>query len=328
MPLGAGNPRLRAPVLIARCVTKAVALRSRLEFEAIVATHDMSAEETVEAANRQASVALVIGPSAKLTRADMVALPPGLRIIANSTVGYDHMDVPAARARGIAVTNTPDVLTACSADMAVMLILCACRRAAEYAGIMRAGWRESYAMPDMLGERASGRTLGIVGMGRIGQAVARRARAFDMKILYHNRQRLPPGLEAGAKYFDSLEAMLPHCEILSLHLPGGDASGVVMTPQAFELLPRGAVFVNTARGSLVDEDAMVDALCSGRLFGAGLDVFRNEPDFDRRLAELPNVFLTPHMASATTATRDAMGFKALDNVMAVLGGNPPLDPVG
>jgi lactate dehydrogenase-like 2-hydroxyacid dehydrogenase len=163
-------------------------------------------------------------------------------------------------------------------------------------------------------------------MGRIGQAVAKRARGFGMRILYHNRTRLAPELEHGAEYIDSFEALLPRSEILSLHLPGGDA-GTLMTRDAFALLPDGAVFVNTARGSLVDEEALIEALQSGKLFAAGLDVFRKEPDFDVRLAALPNVFLTPHVASATVQTRDAMGFLALDNIAAVLAGKPPITPV-
>jgi lactate dehydrogenase-like 2-hydroxyacid dehydrogenase len=227
----------------------------------------------------------------------------------------------------VVVTNTPDVLTDCTADLAFMLILCACRRASEYERIMRQGWRQGFGLPDMLGLRPSGRTLGIVGMGRIGRAVAQRARGFGMRVLYSNRSRLPPGLEGGAEYFADWRAMLPRCQILSLHLPGGPGNDGMMDREAFALLPPGAVFVNAARGALVDEDALVEALASGRLFAAGLDVFRNEPDYDLRLAGLPNVFLTPHVASATVETRDAMGHRALDNVAAVLAGRPPMDPV-
>jgi lactate dehydrogenase-like 2-hydroxyacid dehydrogenase len=229
------------------------------------------------------------------------------------------------RERGLIVTNTPGVLTDCTADLAFLLILAACRRLSEYAAIMRDGWRKPFGMPDNLGLRANGRTLGIVGMGRIGQAVARRARGFDMRVLYHDRVRLPADQEQGAEYVASLDELLPRCEILSLHLPGGD--GTLMTREAFARLPRGAVFVNTARGSLVDEDALIEALQSGHLFAAGLDVYRREPDFDLRLAALPNVFLTPHVASATVETRDAMGFLALDNIAAVLAGGPPITPV-
>ena len=192
---------------------------------------------------------------------------------------------------------------------------------------MRAGWRQKLGLPDMLGVRPSGKTLGIVGMGRIGRAMADRARGFGMRVIYHNRSRLSPELEKGADYFADLKSMLPHSQFLSLHLPGGAASGTVMTRETFALLPKGAVFVNTARGSVVDEDALLEALTNGHLFAAGLDVFRKEPDFDTRFAELKNVFLAPHMASATIETRDAMGFRALDNIAAVCSGRPPIDPV-
>jgi lactate dehydrogenase-like 2-hydroxyacid dehydrogenase len=309
-------------VLIARRVPEAVAARAQKEFGAVIADHDMDAEEALAVVAENGLAALVTGPKVRLTAAHAAKLPPSLKIVANTSVGYDHMDAAACKAAGVLVTNTPDVLTDCTADLAFMLLLNASRRAYEYEGIMRAGWRKPLGMPDMLGRQPSGRTLGIIGMGRIGQAMARRARGFGMKIIYHNRSRLSPEQEDVA----DLSAMLPRCEYLSLHLPGG-AAGTLMTAETFAQLPRGAIFVNTARGSLVDEDALIDALKSGQLFAAGLDVFRREPDFDTRLAELPNVFLTPHMASATLETRDAMGFKALDNVAAVFAGRAPLDPV-
>ena len=317
------KPRL----LVARRVTQAVAERARREFDAVLAEQDLDAEAAIRAAAAHRTEALVIGPKIKLDATRIAALPDHVRIVATTSVGFDHVDTEAARARGVAVTNTPDVLTDGTADLALMLILCACRRASEYERIMRQGWRKGFGLPDMLGLRPSGRTLGIVGMGRIGRAVAQRARGFGMRVLYSNRSRLPPGQDAGAEYFADWRAMLPRCQVLSLHLPGGPGSDGMMDREAFSLLPRGAVFVNAARGSLVDEDALVEALTSGRLFAAGLDVFRKEPDFDLRLAELPNVFLTPHVASATVETRDAMGHRALDNVAAVLAGRPPMDPV-
>jgi lactate dehydrogenase-like 2-hydroxyacid dehydrogenase len=314
-------------VLIARRVPEAVAERARREFDAVLAEQDLDAEAAVRAAAEHRAEALVIGPKIRLDAAAIARLPDRLRIVANTSVGFDHVDTAAARNRSLAVTNTPDVLTDCTADLAFMLILCTCRRASEYERIMREGWRRGFGLPDMLGLRPSGRTLGIVGMGRIGRAVAERARGFGMRVLYSNRSRLAPELEAGAEYFADWRAMLPRCQILSLHLPGGPGSDGMMDGAAFALLPRGAVFVNAARGSLVDEDALIEALRSGQLFAAGLDVYRREPDFDTRLAELPNVFLTPHVASATVETRNAMGFRALDNVSAVLAGRPPIDPV-
>ena len=321
---GTGIP---SRLLVARRVPEAVAERARREFGAHLADHDMDAEEVVRAVRDLGVPALFSSPKARFTAAHAAAMPDGLRLVANASVGFDHMEVAPFRERGIVVTNTPDVLTDCTADLAVMLILNACRRASEYAAVMRDGWRKPYGMPDLLGLQVSGRTLGIVGMGRIGRAVARRARGFGMRVLYNNRGRLPPELEEGAEYVAELRDLLPRAQILSLHLPGGAESGTLMRRETFALLPRGAVFVNTARGSLVDEDALLDVLRSGHLFGAGLDVFRREPDFDTRLAELPNVFLTPHVASATVETRDAMGLRALDNVAAVLSGRPPIDPV-
>jgi lactate dehydrogenase-like 2-hydroxyacid dehydrogenase len=255
----------RPRVLVARRIPPAVAERAINEFDALLAETDMDADAVVRTAADHQSQGVLIGPKARLTAGSIAALPDSVRIIANPSVGVDHMDVEAARVHGLVVTNAPDVLTDCTADLAFMLILAACRRASEYNAVMREGWRKPFGMPDLLGVRASGRTLGIVGMGRIGQAVAN--------------------------------------------------------------MPRGAVFVNTARGSLVDEDAMIDALQSGQLFAAGLDVYRREPDFDLRLSALPNVFLTPHVASATVQTRDAMGFLALDNIAAVLTGRPPITPV-
>lgn len=313
-------------VLIARRVPPAVELRALSEFDALVAGRDLDADEMLEVVASHAIQGVLTGPRVRITAAHAAAFPPSLRIIANPTAGFDHMDVAATKAAGVTVTNAPDALSDCTADLAMMLLLTACRRASESAAIMRDGWRRGIGFAENLGLKVSGRTLGIVGMGRIGRAMAARARGFGMRVLYHNRSRLPPELEQGAEYVPSLAALLPRAQILSLHLPGGEA-GTLMTRDAFALLPPGAVFINTARGSLVDEDALIDALRSGHLFAAGLDVFRNEPAFDLRFNELPNVFLTPHCASATVETRDAMGFRALDNIAAVLSGQEALDPV-
>jgi hydroxypyruvate reductase len=248
-------------------------------------------------------------------------------VLATSSVGYDHIDVDAARARGIMVTNTPGVLDECTADHAMMLLLAAARRGIEYDRIMRQGWRYRIGQGDLLGVRVTGKRVGILGMGRIGRAFAQRARGFDMKVLYHGRSRLPPDLEQGATYFADFHAMLPHCDFLSIHAPGGPATNRMVDAHALSLLPDGAVLVNVARGSLIDEDALLDALRSGKLFAAGLDVFRSEPDFDLRFAALDNVVLSPHIGSASRETRDAMGFRALDNIAAVLASRPPIDPL-
>jgi hydroxypyruvate reductase len=254
-------------------------------------------------------------------------LPVSVRVGATSSVGFDHIDVAAAKQRGVVVTNTPGVLTECTADHAFMMLLAAARRAYEYDRIMRQGWRYRIGQGDLLGVRVTGKTLGILGMGRIGQAMARRARGFDMKIVYHARNRLPPELEMGATFFPDLHAMLPFCDFLSVHAPAGPETDKIIDARALALLPDGAVFVNVSRGGLVDEDALLHALTSGKLFAAGLDVFRSEPDFEQRFANLDNVILSPHVGSASKETRNAMGFRALDNIAAVLNGKRPIDPL-
>jgi hydroxypyruvate reductase len=315
-------------VIVAIAATPAVRERAAASFHAIQAGATSMNTDTMLALAEQHRAEALLFTSGQPLSADAIArIPASVRIAATASVGYDHIDVAAARARGLIVTNTPGVLTDCTADMTMLLILAACRRAREYQHVMEAGWRRAFGPADMLGVRVTGRRLGIVGLGRIGRAVAARAKAFGMEILYTGRRRLPPDLEQGARYFASLEEMLPHCQILSLHAPGGAETQSMMNARTFALLPRGAVFVNAARGSLVDEDALIAALTSGHLQAAGLDVFRNEPAYDLRLRDLPNLFLVPHMGSATVETRDAMGFRALDNIDAVLGGRPPIDPL-
>ncbi len=315
-------------LIVCREMPPDVRARIAAEFDApYPGDRDLDAEATLAALEATRAEALMLSSHLKLDAGYIARLPARLRIAATTSAGYDHIDVAAARARNLIVTNTPDVLTDCTADLTMLLILAACRRAHEYGAIMRGGWRRGYGLGEMLGVRVSGRTLGIVGMGRIGQAVARRARGFGMTILYNGPRRLAADLEQGATYYADFRAMLPHCQVLSLNAPGGQATAGMMDAAAFAALPPGAVFVNASRGSLVDEEALLAALDSGHLFAAGLDVFRHEPAFDERLAARDNVFLTPHMGSATVETRNAMGFRALDNIAAVLDGRPPIDPL-
>jgi hydroxypyruvate reductase len=222
--------------------------------------------------------------------------------VATCSVGHDHIDIPAARARGVLVTNTPEVVTEATADMALLL---------------------------MLGADFHGKTLGIIGMGRIGLAVAKRARGFGLNIVYHSRRRLPADVEAGldTRFFEDIGTMLPYCQILSLHLPGSAEFDGYFDARTLSRLPRGAVLVNTSRGSLVNEDDLIKALQAGHLAAAGLDVFRQEPACDLRLKDLPNVFMMPHMGAATIETRVAMGYRALDNVADLLAGHTPRDTV-
>ena len=298
--------------------------RAAQQFGATPAADNLAAADLPKAA--RGAQALLIASRQKIIAEVVAALPADLRLIATCSVGFDHVDIAACAARGIMVTNTPDVLTDATADMALLLILGAARRAREYAQVMEQGWRQSFALNQMLGTQVSGKVLGIVGMGRIGRAVATRARAFGMTILYHNRSRLAPDLEQGAIYCPDLEALLSQVDILSLNLPGA-GSAPLMTAARFARMKPGAIFVNTARGGLVDETALLAALGSGHLAGAGLDVFQNEPAFDRRFLDQPRAFLMPHMGSATLETREAMGHRALDNVADLLAGRIPADLV-
>jgi lactate dehydrogenase-like 2-hydroxyacid dehydrogenase len=296
-------------------------------FQAVGGDANMSVAEALQAARDTEAEGLLVSHRHKMSREVIAEIPKSVRVLATVTVGYDHIDVPAAKAHGLVVTNTPDVLTDCTADMAMLLILAASRRAAEGEQLMRKGWRQSFGMGEFLGRSVSHKRLGVFGMGRIGQALAQRARGFAMSVAYCNRSRLPPEKELGARYYANLAEMLPNIDILSIHAPATPETDRVIDRKMLALMPKGSVLVNTARGQLVDEDALIEALRSGQLFAAGLDVFRQEPDFDLRFVELPNVFLAPHIGSATVETRNAMGFRALDNIAAVCSGAPAIDPL-
>jgi len=317
------KPRL----IVSRQIAPDVVTRIHQDYDCPYEGKEMSASEVIAALHAHKADALLITSHVRYGAAEIAAIPDHVKILATYSVGTDHIDIAACKARGLQASNTPNVLTECTADLALLLMLNAFRRGAEYEAIMRKGWRVGYGMGEMMGRRMSGKTLGILGMGRIGRAVAARARGFGMRILYHNARRLPAELEAGAEYVADFRAMLPQIDVLSLHAPAGPSTTGIMNAETFALMKPGAVFINTARGALVDEDALLDALQSNHLFAAGLDVFKSEPEFDLRFAALPNVFLTPHMASATVETRNAMGYRALDNIAAVLAGRPPLDPL-
>lgn len=302
-------------------------VRSRAEalFNCVEPPRHIGTEKLIEAAIANKADAVLVSPGVPM-KADAIArLPESVKIIATASVGFDHIDVAAARARGIEVGTTPDATTDATADTTILLMLGASRLTKGHVRSMDQAWSVRNGFFDGLGIDLTGKTLGIVGMGRIGRGVAERSRGFRMNVLYHNRNRLSPELENGATYFASLDEMLPHCQVLSLNLPGGQ--GVIMTADRFAKLPKGALFVNSARGSLVDEDAMIEALKSGQLFAAGLDVFKSEPNYDTRINELPNTFLLPHIGTATIESRTLMANNALDNIEAVLSGKPAPYPV-
>jgi glyoxylate reductase len=252
-------------------------------------------------------------------------LLPDLRLVANFSVGYDRIDVATATRRGVAVTNTPGVLDAATADLAFALVLATRRRVVAGDRLVRSGhWRHGWFDAQPLVADVTGATLGIVGLGRIGTAVARRARGFEMRILYTKRSRLA---EEGDLEWRELDDLLREADIVSLHTPLSPETDGLLDGRRLALLRDGATLVNTARGELVDEAALVEELASGRI-DAGLDVFAHEPDVPAELLGLPNVVLTPHVGSATVSTRHAMTRLVVDNVLALERGDPLLTPVG
>ena len=257
----------------------------------------------------------------------IAALPDRVRIIANFSVGVDHVDLAAARDRGIVITNTPDVLSDATAEIAILLMLGAARRASEGDRLVRAGeWRD-WSPAFMVGRQVTGKRLGIVGMGRVGQVVAKRAHGFDMAVHYYNRRRVAAKLEQGAVYHDTLDGLLAEADYLSLNCPATPETQGLLNADRIDMLPDGAIVVNTARGALVDDKALIAGLTSGKIAAAGLDVFNGEPAIDPEYLGLKNVFLLPHIGSATKETRDAMGFRALANLDAFFAGQEPGDRV-
>lgn len=318
-----GKPRL----IVTRKLPEAVQARARRDYDARLNDGDVSPPTDTLIAWTDGADALLICSSERLDRAAIDRLPASVRMVATFSVGLDHIDLDAARERGLVVSNTPEVLTDATADIAMLLILGAARRASEGERMIRAGAWVGWNPTQLLGTHLGGKRLGIVGMGRIGRALARRARAFDMEIHYHNRRPLADGEAPGAVYHESIASLMAVSDVLSLHCPATPETRHLINADSIERLPPGAIVVNTARGAVVDDDALIAALRSGRLRAAGLDVFENEPDLDPRYRDVENAFLLPHLGSATVETRNAMGFKALDNLDAYFAGRQMPDRV-
>lgn len=314
-------------VLVTRKLPDAVEDRLRRDYEPRLNPDDRlySGDELV--ALSEGADAIMPCHTEKFTAEIIAKLPDCVKAIANFSVGVDHVDLKAAAARGIIVTNTPEVLSDATAEIAILCMLGAARRASEGERLVRSAQWKDWSPAFMVGIQVTGKRVGIVGMGRVGQIVARRMRGFDMEIHYHNRRRIDPELEQGAIFHDTLEEMLPLCGVLSLNCPATPETAGLLNAERIALLPSDAIVVNTARGALVDDDALVEALKSGQLRAAGLDVYNNEPDIDPRYRELENCFLLPHVGSATRETRDAMGYRALDNLDAIFSGQEPGDRV-
>jgi lactate dehydrogenase-like 2-hydroxyacid dehydrogenase len=318
---------VRPRILVTRKLPEAVERRVARDYDARLSPDDAALDAAAMGDAAEGCDGVIVCAADKVGADAIDSLPDSVKIIATFSVGTDHIDLGAAKRRGIAVTNTPDVLTDATADVALLLMLAASRRAGEGERMIRAGAWGGWAPTQLLGTHMSGKTVGIVGMGRIGQSLARRARGFDMKVRYYNRTRLPAEQEEGAIYHETVEDLLPHSEFLSLHCPLTPQTRHLVDARRIALLPRGAILVNTARGPVIDDRAVVAALKSGHLSAAGLDVYDGEPHVHEGYLGLDNVVLLPHLGSATTETREAMGFRALDNVDAWFANGQPEDRV-
>ena len=253
-----------------------------------------------------------------------------LKIIAQVGVGYDNISVKSAESKKIKVTNTPNVLNEAVAETTILLILAASRRIGEAYNLVRSGeWKNQ--KPDltkfMIGNSVTGKTLGIIGMGRIGRMAAKCAKAFGMKIIYYNRNKLSEELEDGAKYFSDINSLMPKCDFVSIHTPATAETKHILNVNTIGLLPKHAVVINTSRGSTIDDDALIDALQNNKIYAAGLDVFNNEPNLDERYMKLDNCFVLPHVGSATHETRLAMSMMAVDNICNYFKNKPLISEV-
>lgn len=310
---------------IPRKLSDATLERANRDYETIINYKDtlQSAEDII---TMSAQIDAVMPCHSEIFNADVASkLDARLKIIANHSVGTDHCDLIALKERGITVTNTPDVLSDATAEIAFLLMLGAARRAVEGDKMVRDGKWDFWSPSFMVGKQVSGSRLAIIGMGRVGQVMAKKAQGFGMEVHYFNRNRLPEDKELGAIFHEKIETLLPIADFLSMHCPATPQTQGMVNEKLLNQLPDGAVFVNTARGALVDEVALIAALNSGKLFAAGLDCFVFEPGGNPKFSELNNVFMLPHIGSATVTTRDAMGFRALDNLDAFFAGRDPKD---
>jgi len=311
----------RPRILLTRRWPEAVEARLAVSYDVTRNETDLPMDTAALAQAMREHDALCPTVTDKITREVILTEGRRARIIGNYGAGFEHIDLDAARAGGIAVTNTPDVLTDATADIALTLILMATRRAGEGERELRAGGWTGWRPTHLLGRSLRGKVLGLVGYGRIARAVAERARAFGMEVVVHSRTRAEDVPEAA--YHASLDSLLRIADIVSLHAPGGAATRHMIDATALATMKRDAVLVNTGRGTLIDEAALAEALGAGTIAAAGLDVYEREPAVETALVALPNAVLLPHLGSATLETREAMGMKVADNLDAFFAGRVP-----
>lgn len=329
--MGSLQKRLdRTPrVVVTRHLTPQVEHRLSELFDTRLNANDLPMDRDALIAAMQQCDVLVPTVTDRIDEAMLDAAGPDLRLIANFGAGTEHIDLAAAAQRKIMVTNTPGVFTDDTADIAMSGIIGVPRRIREGVRLIRSGEWTGWAPTAMLGSKLGGKILGIVGMGRIGQAVAHRARAFGLEIAYHNRKPLPEAVERmfGARYIDTLDGLIAEADILTLHCPASAESHNMIDARRIALMKPGSALINTARGDLVDQEALIAALESGHLAGAGLDVYPDEPEVDERLIRHPNVITLPHIGSATREGREESGHKVIANIRMWVDGHRPPDQV-
>jgi len=320
---------MKPKVILTRKLPDSVETRMRELFDAELSADDVQLSSDALIQLMQQADVLVPTVTDKIDAEMLDQAGPQLKLIASFGTGVDHIDLDAAKAKGITVTNTPGVLTEDTADVAMALILAVPRRIAEGDSRARSGKWTGWSPTGMLGHRINGKRLGIIGMGQIGQAIARRARGFGMSVHYHNRNPVHPAIEEEleATYWADLDEMLRRMDIVSVNCPSTGATEGLLSAERLALMPDHAYLVNTARGEIVDEAALADILKSGGIAGAGLDVYQNEPQIPDALRELNNVVLLPHIGSATIEGRHAMGDKVIINIQTFLDGHTPPDRV-
>ena len=321
---------MRPKILVTRKISDDAEIILKKEFDVTLNLEDKpyTYDELIQLVNQYDGI--ISSSFDKLDKNFFDNLTGRLKVIGHVGVGYDNINIESAKEKNIKVSNTPNVLNDAVAEITMLLILASSRRIGEAYNLVKTNtWKDR--KPDitklMVGNEVTGKTLGIIGMGRIGQIVADRAKAFKMKIIYHNRNKLPEALEKDATYFSDLKSMLPNCDYISLHTPATPDTINIINEETLKLFPKHSVFVNTSRGSTVDDDALIEVLQNKKIYGAGLDVFNNEPNLDKRYLELDNCFVLPHIGSATHETRLAMSMLAINNLRRFFSNKPLISEV-
>ena len=321
---------MKPKILVTRKMTDGAEKKLAENFEVTLNKNDdpIPYEELVKLANQYDG--MVVSGWDKFDENFFNNMKGRLKIIATFSVGYDHIDIKSAKEKNIIITNTPNVLNDAVAEITLLLMLVTCRKAYEGISLVKSGkWKDVKVdfVNFVMGQSLTGKTLGIIGMGRIGRIVAKRAKGFGMKIIYCNRNKLSNEIEDGAKYYESVNSMMPDCDFVSIHTPATKETKNILNNAAIELLPKHAIVINTSRGSTVDDEALIKALQNNKIYAAGLDVFINEPNVDERYLKLDNCFLLPHIGSSNYETRDAMSMMAVDNICAYFNNKPLLSKV-